>query len=60
MDAAWSLFKKLKFNDAVEYFQQANFDPRDIISLFPGLCSDRIYLPNSKKDTIATLVASYI
>lgn len=42
LDAAWCLFKELRTKDSIDYFMPTNFDPRDIMSLFPEYCDERI------------------
>ncbi|CAG9314396.1 unnamed protein product [Blepharisma stoltei] len=42
LDAAWCLFKELRFKDCIDYFMPTNFDPRDIMSLFPEYCDEKV------------------
>ena len=59
LDAAWCLFRNLKLELSVEHFLLTNFDPRDVMSLFPDYCNRNIYSQdNTRKETVATLVYS--
>jgi hypothetical protein len=59
-DAAWCYFRSLRFPKAAEYFELTSFDPRDIMSLFPDLCSPRIFAAGSTRYTVATLVSEFV
>ena len=37
LEAAWALFVSLAFSQAIEFFLQVNYDPRELLALLPGL-----------------------
>ena len=49
LEAAWALFKGLRFDQAFEHFFRANYDPYELLALVPGML-DKPY------KTLATLI----
>ncbi len=37
LEAAWALFRNMEFVRAVDFFLRANYDPRELLALVPGM-----------------------